>query len=249
MTEAEWLVSEDLDALLDSLLARPDAARKLRLFACACSAPLCQRVTLRQCRATYEAALKFADGLTGPEELDAAWRAGMAAQPLFPDIHAAAVAAADPELIRAIARASQLAAEAVARLGADASMRQARAAVASGAGAEDRSKAWERFECNLDEARLDARREQVRYLRCLFGNPFRPIAIDPSWRAWSGGTLVSIARSIYDERRFGDLPILADALEEAGCTDEDIIGHCRHDWEHFRGCHVLDAILAGSPVR
>jgi hypothetical protein len=86
----------------------------------------------------------------------------------------------------------------------------------------------------------------VRYLRCLFGNPFRPVVIEPARRDANGGTVVKVAQSIYDERRFSDLPILADALEEAGCTDEEIIGHCRHDWEHFRGCHVLDAILAKS---
>src|SRR3954452_16098931 len=99
MTEADWLVSEDLEALLDYLLGRPDAARKLRLFAAACSAPLWHLVKLRPCREAHEAALRLTDGLASPEELDAAWSAGKAAQPLFPDANVAAVAAADPNLL------------------------------------------------------------------------------------------------------------------------------------------------------
>jgi hypothetical protein len=244
MTEADWLASEDLDALLDHLLAGPEAARKLRLLACACCMPLWRLVKARPCQQAFEVALRFADGLAEPAELEAAWRAGLAAQPLFPDIHAAAVAAADPNLVRAVARATQLAADAAARINADPVMRRARAAVASGAEAEHRAAAWDRFESAFAEARHDAQREQVRYLRCLFGNPFRPVVIDPHWRNWNGGTLVQMAQAIDADRRFGDLPILADALEEAGCTDDEIIGHCRHDWEHFRGCHVLDALLA-----
>src|SRR5262249_58533154 len=69
-------------------------------------------------------------------------------------------------------------------------------------------------------------------LRCIFGNPFRPVAIDPSWLRWHDGAAVHMAQAIYDERRFPDLPILADALEEAGCTDADVLGHCRGPGEH-----------------
>jgi hypothetical protein len=52
-----------------------------------------------------------------------------------------------------------------------------------------------------------------------------------------------LAQVIYDERRFADLPILADALEEAGCTNTDILDHCRLPGEHVRGCWVVDLIL------
>jgi hypothetical protein len=80
-------------------------------------------------------------------------------------------------------------------------------------------------------------------LRDLFGNPFRPVALAPTWLAWNGGALVKLAQAIYDERRFGDLPVLADALEEAGCMDADILGHCRSGGEHVRGCWVVDLVL------
>src|SRR5437588_522811 len=57
---------------------------------------------------------------------------------------------------------------------------------------------------------------------------------------------LALARAAYDERRFGDLPVLADALEEAGCTDEAILAHCRGRGPHARGCWVLDQILDKS---
>jgi hypothetical protein len=69
------------------------------------------------------------------------------------------------------------------------------------------------------------------------------VAIDPAWLRWQDGAAVHIVKAIYDERRFQDLPILADALEEAGCTDPEILGHCRGTGPHVRGCWVVDAIL------
>src|SRR5262249_59387772 len=59
------------------------------------------------------------------------------------------------------------------------------------------------------------RREQALILRDIFGNPFRPVAVDPRWLAWHDGAVKKLARSVYDRRRFADLPVLADALEEA----------------------------------
>ena len=61
----------------------------------------------------------------------------------------------------------------------------------------------------------------------ILGNPFRPVAVDPSWLVWNDGTVVKMAQAIYDERAFDRLPVLADALEEAGCTNADILAHCR----------------------
>jgi hypothetical protein len=86
-------------------------------------------------------------------------------------------------------------------------------------------------------------RHQADLLRDLLGNPFRPVSADPAWLTWNGGTVRQLAEVIYEERRFVDLPILADALEEAGCTDEDILSHCRGPGEHVRGCWVLDLLL------
>jgi hypothetical protein len=78
---------------------------------------------------------------------------------------------------------------------------------------------------------------------CVYGNPFRLVRADPAWLAWKSGTVPAIARRIYDEKAFGDLPILADALEEAGCSNPAMIVHCRDDHRHVRGCWVLDCLL------
>jgi hypothetical protein len=88
---------------------------------------------------------------------------------------------------------------------------------------------------------------QCQHLRDIFGPlPFRSVALDPAWLAWSGGTVVNLAQAINDGRRFGDLPILADALEEAGCTDADILVHLRSPGPHVRGCWALDLLTGRS---
>jgi ATP-dependent Clp protease ATP-binding subunit ClpA len=70
--------------------------------------------------------------------------------------------------------------------------------------------------------------------------------IDPSWLSWNGGTILQMARLLAEERRWEELPLLADALEEAGCTNAEILGHCRQPGEHFRRCWVLQLLL-GRP--
>ena len=87
------------------------------------------------------------------------------------------------------------------------------------------------------------RRAQAELVHDIFGNPFRPATIDPKWLAWNDGTVPKLAQTIYDDRRFDLLPILADALEEAGCDDAGILAHCRGTGPHARGCWVVDLIL------
>jgi hypothetical protein len=85
---------------------------------------------------------------------------------------------------------------------------------------------------------------QCGLLRDIIGPfPFRPAAIDPVWLRWNFGTIPAIARHIYEERAFHDMPILADALEDAGCVEAAILGHCRGPRPHVRGCWVLDLLL------
>jgi hypothetical protein len=79
------------------------------------------------------------------------------------------------------------------------------------------------------------------YSRDLLGNPFRPVTLDPRWLS---STVIDLARTIYDERVFERMPILADALMDAGCDSEEIISHCRSDGPHVRGCWVVDLLLA-----
>ncbi|WP_149112072.1 hypothetical protein [Limnoglobus roseus] len=77
-------------------------------------------------------------------------------------------------------------------------------------------------------------------LRDIFGNPFRPIAFSP---AWLTPAAVGLAEAIYADRAFDRLPILADALQDAGCEDVDVLSHCRGDGPHVRGCWVVDGVL------
>jgi hypothetical protein len=87
---------------------------------------------------------------------------------------------------------------------------------------------------------------QIGVLRDVFGNPFRPVSLEPSWLSWHGGLPVSMARRLYDGRDLKDMPILADALEEAGCDWAEILGHLRGPGPHFRGCWAIDAVLGKS---
>jgi len=85
---------------------------------------------------------------------------------------------------------------------------------------------------------------QAALVRDIFGNPFRPRPrIDQAWLAWNDSTIRRIAEGIYEERRWGNLPILADALLDAGCDDDELLRHCRSDGPHVRGCWVVDLIL------
>src|SRR5262249_44728368 len=86
-------------------------------------------------------------------------------------------------------------------------------------------------------------------LREIFGNPFATPRIDPVWLAHDGGVVGRLARAIDAERTFDRLPILGDALEEAGCHDEPILRHCRNAGvSHVRGCWVVELILNQSSL-
>ncbi len=83
--------------------------------------------------------------------------------------------------------------------------------------------------------------EQANLLRDIFGNPFRPVDFDPEWQT---DTAVALAQTMYDARNFHAMPILADALQDAGCEDAAILDHCRDEHGlHVRGCWVVDLVL------
>ena len=74
----------------------------------------------------------------------------------------------------------------------------------------------------------------------MIGNPFRPVAVDP---AWLTSNVVDLARTIYEDRCFERMPILSDALIDAGCNSDEILDHCKSPGPHVRGCWVVDLIL------
>lgn len=75
----------------------------------------------------------------------------------------------------------------------------------------------------------------------VFGNPFRPVVAAPSWLT---STVLDLAKGIYEDGAFDRLPILADALQDAGCDNDGVLAHCRGDGPHARGCWVVDLLLA-----
>lgn len=94
-----------------------------------------------------------------------------------------------------------------------------------------------------EPARQETLALQADLLRDLFGNPFRPVTIDPAWLQANDGTVAKLVQVIYEERCFDDLPILADALLDAGCQNEGLLEHCRAPGEHVKGCWAVDALL------
>ncbi len=88
-----------------------------------------------------------------------------------------------------------------------------------------------------------ARRVMTELVREVLGNPFRKPVIDPNWLLWNHCTVRHIAEQVAAGKNFADMPILADALEDAGCADEELLRHCREERTHVPGCWALDAIL------
>ena len=217
MTQREWMACTDTAAMLRLLRDRAVIdARKARLFGSAC----CRRhwdLLPDEGRTAVEVAERFADGLIDRDELDAARKAFLA------------VAGAEAGVVSfAEAAISYLLGEArhdPLRYAADI---LPWAAQASGDQAEERA-------------------AQTGILRCLFGPPpFETVAIRPEWLAFGDGVVAKLARGIFAERAFDRTPILADALLDAGCGDEDMLGHLRGPGPHARGCHVLDRLLEAA---
>jgi hypothetical protein len=221
MTEEKWLTRNDPDTLLQFVGPRA-SSRKLRLFACACCRRIWDLLTDPVHRHAVETSERYADRLATRAELKEAranaWKCGSR-------VHVGPARAAAP---RGMLREASLAADEIR------GVLYARAC--AGLVPEDQVQAGH-------TADTSERAAQSALLRDVIGNPFRVAEVDPAWLRWQQGTVVRIAQTIYEQRRFADLPILADALEEAGCTDAAILAHCRQGGEHVPGCWVVDLLL------
>jgi hypothetical protein len=113
---------------------------------------------------------------------------------------------------------------------------------------------WQATQPSAAEAALGAARTtihefraaQCRFLRDLVGNLFQPVVVRGAWLAWEGGIVRRMAAEVYEEGAGERLPVLADALEDAGCDSEALLCHCREPGEHLRGCWAVDALLGKS---
>jgi len=211
LTEDEWLAAERPGPLLNRFRNK-GRERQLRLFAAACLGRLGGLLTgeLRQGR---EAAEQYAEGRLSRSEL---------------------------KKVR----------QAVSLLGGGAG-RGADAARAVAAALDSAELYWQparstaEFAARAISAGEKARlaeecRAQAELVREVFGNPFRPLVIDPGWLT---PEVAGLARHIYEARDFAAMPALAEALKRAGCAHAALLGHCRAGTGHVPGCHVLDALL------
>ena len=209
------------------------SARKLRLFACACCRRIGHLLIDPRAQDALATAERFADGLAGDGERSAARRAAQQAS----QTRAVVPWPTAPKWERRAASAVYYAAAADAWEAADQSRDLATEALLWRAGGYDATE-WQ-------EVGKAERLAQADLVRDLFGPlPFRPVSVNRAWLAWDGGTVAKLAAATYEERAFDRLPILADALEEAGCADPDLLGHLRGPGPHVRGCWAVDLLSA-----
>jgi hypothetical protein len=223
MTEAEWLACADPRKMLEHLRVQA-SDRKLRLFACACCRRAWHLLADERSREAVLTGERIADGVAWGNELTAARREAAAA-------------------VRQVWR------------GAPAGTAEKRARLAQAASATvRRGGGWEAASAAAAWAGTSARctgEVQCHLLREVLGNPFRPRPpLAPAVLPWQGGLAVRMAVTIYDHPHLPEgtldgasLAVLADALDEAGCTDPDIPAHCRQPGPHVRGCWAIDLLL------
>jgi len=227
MTESEWQSCTDPRVMLDVLPGRA-SDRKLRLFACSCCRLFWRKLTDARCRSAVEIAEQFADGLVTARARGRAFTAARqttrhVGAPTQNAFHAAAYAAhADPV---------------TAARGVSGNAQYARGHWSAGPNGPVLRRWGGGPLCSL--------------LRDIFGNPFRPQPrVAPSCLAWDGGTVKNLAQSIYEGRSLpagtldnSRLAVLADALEDAGCEQPDLLAHLRSPGPHVRGCWAVDLLL------
>jgi hypothetical protein len=247
MNEEQWLSCTNPRLMLDALRASgKGGARRLRLFGCACVRRVWDLVADVRSWYAVDAAERIADsepvpgGKARTDALEAAAAARAAG-----DVAAAAAATAaaavvqmDPWWVVGMFLAEEEVAAVEAASAATVAIKCA--ARASGAGGRSATRGERAAQCQL--------------LRCVFGNPFgaHPV-VQPSVLEWQAGTVPRLAAAAYRERSLPDgmldparLAVLADALEDAGCQDAEILTHLRGAGPHVRGCHVVDLLLGRS---
>lgn len=234
VTEVQWIFSENANDMYrclreqHSVTRRKAGKRKSRLFGCACARWFWDKMTDPRSRAAVEYAERFADG-----EADLAGLAAVrdGAQKASSDIYIQALQSGTFQERRADVEAAQAAFSVVADDRPDSGV-YLHWAMRTSVGDEGATHYREWRDQQLKLSLL---------LREIFGNPFRPITFAPAWRT---DTAVSLARQMYSARDFSAMPILADALQDAGCANEDVLEHCRDAGRvHVRGCWVVDLVL------
>jgi len=222
--EAEWWTCNDPEPMLKFLEGK-GSKRKIRLFGLACCRRLWHLLPTERWRKLIEVGERFVDGSATRAELNTVW-------------WWISTVATDEVGEQLLVVADKIGCVDLTPSKAQALAYAAAKAVAKAANAMVDVNAWK---CPPRDAE---RKEQAHLLRDCFGDPFRTIpSIHTDWLAWHASTIPKLAQAIYDERAFDRLPILADALEDAGCENADILSHCRSSGPHVRGCWFIDLLL------
>jgi hypothetical protein len=218
-TESDWLEATYAPPLIRFLSERV-TDRKEKLLSAACFRRIWHLLKTEQGRKAVEVLERYVDGEATPEQLAEAQEDAWQSNIEIPNPEGNNL----PET------------QALAAIGLSASLIDLLIRVAE-------ATAWEKV--GTPEAVSEPeQRSQCVLVRDIFGNPFRPATFDAAWRT---STAVALARGMYESRDFSAMPILADALQDAGCDNDDILNHCRDPHAtHVRGCWVVDLVLGKS---
>jgi hypothetical protein len=231
VTEEEWLEATDPRPLLQrhllELHLRKAIDRKLRLFAVACCSRMRHLLTAPGVQA-LRLAERLAEGLASIDDCSR-WCDQGARRRVEPD--------PVKDWSRPPARVTVY--EVASRHSWEAAYRTAQQTAHMGSVEAVRVRGGEWLR-HWSKAMATQYAALTKLLRDIFGNPFRPVRDDPSWLTL---TVRTLAEGIYADRVFDRLPILADALQDAGCENDEILTHCRGDGPHVRGCWVVDLVL------
>lgn len=237
MTRAEWLESTEPCSMLEYVLKGKLAERKLRLFSCACCRIRNHANPLDGIEDLIDLAERCADGLATRREV--AERADLVANPdffpaeLWGSVWLHSTLGWNDPFISAIAVGPVL-------VPADAPLfaRLLRCIAGNPYPRESSGRSWWGSTILLGMVKLFA------------GSPYytppqevEALPTFPFDSGWCTSTVAAIARGIYESRDFSPMPLLADALQDAGCENDDILNHCRSAGPHARGCWVIDLIL------
>jgi hypothetical protein len=228
MTEAEWLSCTDPVRMIEHM-PEPISERKGRLLMCACCRLIdLQGVSDSMAESLLEVAERYAEFAATGDEFEAARKASRAAEEEHP--HMEAVSATLMSRVWGPPTLGHCPLD-VFRFLTRYRYRDIWLQISLGHASDS----------NLPQSFGSAMATSATVLRHLVGNPFRPAHFDTAWRTPDA---LALATAAYDSRRYHDLPILADALEDAGCSNAEILKHCRNSNEiHFRGCWVVDLVL------
>ena len=251
MTVDEWLAAREPDDLLEFLRDRA-SDRQFRLFACACCRrflPLMPKKPehdLQLCEKYIALGEKFADGLITLKKMESSCSERDSLEVSHDGY--LAVAAAQVAVYREIAgstrpmlRGRNLIAHPASQA-AEYSRTVVGRLLAQSKTAKGNTPTVKKRLATIAEKRY-----QIQVLHDIFGNPFLSSPTDPLWLT---STVVALARQINDTRDFSTMPLLADALQDAGCDNRAVLDHCRGSHPHVRGCWVIDRLLStGTPSK